>query len=246
MEAYRKTKSYRIYQNYLESFKKAPGKSARQKLKSDSPKRTFSHNDGLHSLPFPSLSTDYKSQMECLKSLEDAMSELRRFKLEYNNSQPYGPHNLPPEEICKHAIGALIEGTGSLMHFFSESAATEMISRAYHSGTRPDSLTVSELCVAAAVGAHVDTARVPQEVIRKLFASTCILLDTVVMDEESYLRVMRILLCLSNYSVVEKHLSARAFIGKSDMTTEQASAKVSQSRWTEYCQMAISKVVTKT
>lgn len=221
MEAYRKTKPHQGYQDYLQSFKKAPGKSARQKVKSDSPRRTLAHTDGMQPLPSPSLSTDYKAQMECQKALENAMFELRRFKMEYNDVQPYSPHNLPPEEMCKHAIGFLIEGNGSLMHFFSAPAATRIISRAYHSGTKPDNLTVSELCVAAAIGAQLDTERVPQQVVRKLFASTYMLLDTVDMDEGSYLRVMRILLCLSTYSVVEKHLSARAFVSKLDATTKR-------------------------
>lgn len=214
MEAYRKTKSHQDYQGYLQSFKKAPGKSARQRLKSDSPRRANSHVDGLGSLPSPSVSSNHKPQTECQKALENAMFELRRFKMEYNDVQPYSSDNLPPEDLCKHAIGSLIEGTGSLMHFFSVPAATRIISQAYHSGTKPDNLMVSELCVAAAVGAQLDTAYVPKQIIRKLFASTYMLLDTMDMDGGSYLRVVRILLCLSTYSVLEKHLSARAFIGK--------------------------------
>lgn len=222
MEAYRKTKPYQDYQDYLQTFKKAPGKSARQKLTSVSPGRalSLSHTDGMQPLPSPSLSMDYKPQMECQKALENAVFELRRFKMEHNDVQPYMPHNLPPEEMCKHAIGSLVEGAGPLMHLFSVSAATKIISRAYHMRTPPDNLTVSELCVAAAVGAQLDTERVPQQVVRKLFASTYILLDTVDMDEGSYLRIMRILLCLSTYSVAEKHLSARAFVSKFDMNSE--------------------------
>jgi hypothetical protein len=215
MEAYRKTQYHQDYQDYLQSFKKAPGKSARQKLKSDSPRRPSSQIDGLEPLPSPSFAMDHKSQTECRKALENAMSELRRFKMEYNDVQPYSSHNLPPEDMCKHAIGLLIEGTGSVLHFFGVPAATRIITRAYHSGTKPDNLTVSELCIATAIGSQLNTAHVPKQVIRKLFASTCTLLDTVDMDEGSYLRVMRILLCLSTYSVVEKHLSAGAFISKS-------------------------------
>lgn len=217
MEAYRKTKPHQDYQDYLQSFKKAPGKSARQKLKAG----TLSYTVGMQPLPSPSLSTDYKAQVECQKALENAMFELRRFKMEYNDVQPYSPHSLPPEEMCKHAIGSLIEGNGSLMHFLSAPAATRIISRAYHSGMKPDNLTVSELCIATAIGAQLDTERIPQQVFRKLFASTYMLLDTVDMDEGSYLRVMRILLCLSTYSVVEKHLSARAFVSKLDATTKR-------------------------
>lgn len=214
MEAYRKTNSHQDYQGYLQSFKKAPGKSARLKPKSNSPRRICSHTDRKQRLPSPSLSTDYKSQLECRKALENAMFELRRFKLEFNDVQPYSPHNLPSEEMCKHAIGSLVEGTGSLMHFFSVSAAKMIISRAYHSGKSPDNLAVSELCVAAAVGSQLDKEPVPPHTVRKLFASTHMLLDTVDMDGGSYLRVMRVLLCLSTYSVVEKHLSARAFVSK--------------------------------
>jgi hypothetical protein len=247
MEAYRKTKSHQDYQDYLQTFKKAPGKSARQKLKSGSPRRANSHTDGMNSLASPSLSPDHEPQIECQKALGNAMFELRRFKMEYNDVQPYSSHNLPPEEMCKHAIGSLIEGTGSLMHIFSVPAATRIISRAYHSGTKPDNLTVSELCVAAAIGAQLNLGHVPKQVIRKLFASTYMLLDTVDMDEGSYLRVMRILLCLSTYSVVEKHLSARAFISKSgNLVRKFANSNKSQSCWIEYRQVAISKTTTDT
>ncbi|TID20826.1 hypothetical protein E6O75_ATG05591 [Venturia nashicola] len=212
MDSYRKTKSHQDYQDYLQSFKKAPGKSARQKPKSDSPRRTCSQTDGMHPLSSPSLSTDYVLQIECRKAFENAMFELRRLKMEYNDMQPYSPHDLPPEEMCKHAIDSLVEGAGPLMHFFSLPAATRVISRAYHSRIPPNNLTVSELCVAAAAGAQLDTGRLPQQVVRKLLASTFMLLDTVDIDERSYLRVMRILLCLSTHSVLRKHLSARTFI----------------------------------
>jgi hypothetical protein len=233
MEAYRKTKAHQDYQDYLQSFKKAPGKSARQKLKSNSPRGANSQIES--SLPSPSLSPDRKPQTECQMALGNAMFELRRFKMEYNDVQPYSSHNLPPENMCKHAIGSLIEGTGSFMHFFSVPAATRIISRAYHSGTKPDNLTVSELCVAAAIGAQLDPTQVPKQVVRKLFASTYMLLDTVDMDEGSYLRVMRILLCLSTYSMVEKHLSARAFISTcGDLVMKLAIPNNSNSCWIKY------------
>lgn len=240
METYQKTKSHQDYQDYLHSFKKAPGKSARQNLKCNNPQRAISSAGSLNSLPFPSLPTDDRPQMQCKNALANALFELRRFKMEYVDVQPYSPHNLPAEEMCKRAIGSLIEGTGSVMHFFSVSAATKVISRAYHSTSKPDNLTVSELCVAAAVGAQLDTAIIPKQVVRKLFASTYMLLDNVDMDESSYLRVMRILLCLSTYSVMEKHLGARAFISKSTILTRKSkNANCRYSCWVEHWQMAV-------
>lgn len=226
MDAYRTTKPFQDYQTYLETFKKAPGKSARQKIKGStasgltSPRRSESSGpDRSPSIDSPSSSTvdrvDNGMRNECKQTLSAAILELSRFNHDFSTDEPYTLWNPPPEAPIRHTITALMEGGGTIFHIIGAPKAEDLINRVYHLSQSPDALSLVELCVIAAVGGHFTQEIMPARLQRRLFVTVCTLMGKLVFTEQSYLRLMRIFLCLTMYSIVEKYLSARSFIGKS-------------------------------
>jgi hypothetical protein len=97
---------------------------------------------------------------------------------------------------------------------FTSAQAEALLNRVYQKDVFVDALSLAEVCICAAMGSHYVGREVPKRCIWEFFASCCVLLDTVPVCEATYLRIMRIFLCLTLYSIVEKHLSACSFISK--------------------------------
>jgi len=224
MEVYRRTSTYREYQNYLDSFKKAPGKTKKQKIQLPAPQSC----DSSKSRRSESCDTDesagyllspFDTEDEYLRkgsqeTLNKAMFDLRRFKMKYNDVSTYCSTRLPDETLARQTVTAAIHTTDSLLFTYTHPQAEILLNRVYGSDAPTDALSLAEVCICAAIGSYYVPIPVPKRCIWEFFASSCVLLDTVPVCEATYLRIMRLFLCLALYSSLEKHLSVRSFIRK--------------------------------
>jgi len=219
MEAYRRTDAYQHYQQYLESFKKAPGKTMRQKLKTNSSSdtvprsgRSESAESGEVGQPVSQGSnggSPERLQDECQQALSKVSAELKCLRQEYSDIQPEDTTAMPPHDLARTAVSAMIEGSGSLLYVFNKEQAEELLAAAYNPYSKPDSLLLTELCIASAVGGHYDSRAIQPALTKRLAATALTFLDSVDASEEHYLRLMRVMCCFALYSLLEKHISAR-------------------------------------
>jgi hypothetical protein len=249
METYRHSTKYRDYQNYLNSFKKAPGKSIRaslqqspQKASDSSPSKRSDSCDTDDSAGYfispPDTETDYLRK-DSQETLIKAMVDLRRFKMRYNDVATYCSTRLPDETITREAVTAFVRTVECSIFAYTDAQAEALLNHVYQKNGPVDALSLAEVCISAAMGSHYVGRQVPKRCIWEFFASCCVLLDTVPVCEATYLRIMRLFLCLTLYSIVEKHLSACSFISKllstspfaCSMLTSYTEAGLSIARW---------------
>lgn len=219
MEMYRRTETFQEYQQYLESFKKAPGKTARQKLTAASSSETMprsSQSESVDSIEGDRAATVVEFEdpadrlrQDCDKALFSAMAELNRLGQEYGGLKTQGDLSIPPEELSRKAVQAMFDGVGSLLYLFDKEQAEEVLRAAYQSPTEPEPLLFVEVCAMSAIGGHYDSRQISNTLTRRFVVTALTLLDSVVISDDNYLRVMRVLCCLAVYSLLEKHLSAR-------------------------------------
>jgi hypothetical protein len=224
MDAYRLTKQHQDYQDYLETFKKAPGKSARQKIKSGStssitsPRRSESsgpERSPSASIDSPTLtSMEYGYHEESRQAIAVAINELSRYSREHADDKPFSAIDLPSETLCRQAIATLLDGGSTIFHLISVHEAESLVHRLYRLPGAADILSLVELCVVTAVGSQFSKSSVSEEMRRRLFATVCYLIEQLTITDALYLRLMRVFLCLAMYSISEKNLSARSFICK--------------------------------
>jgi hypothetical protein len=92
----------------------------------------------------------------------------------------------------------------------------DILDRIYRPQRPVDAMTLSECFTVAAMGAHYDMDCFPDRIRKVLYAS-----GTLQFHEQTarrdYLRTMRLLLSMSFYALLEKHLSARYLIGESTL-----------------------------
>jgi hypothetical protein len=163
----------------------------------------------------PSLASSGMEDEVCHNALTLAFSELVTLRGEILNSgtQPYDAQHLPSEELIKRAMYAFIRGTGSLLFIWTYEQADELLERIYRPKVTVDSMTLAECFSLAAMGAHYDMDCFPDRIRKVLYAS-----GTMHFHEQTarqdYARAMRLLLSMSFYALLEKHLSARYLIGE--------------------------------
>ena len=225
MEIYRRTEKYQQYQHYLESFRKAPGKITRQKLKTNSSSETVprsgrSESDSGEGGRPASQSSNGESlerlNDECQQALFKASAELKRLRYEYSDIQPEDTLAMPPDDLARTAIAAMMEGSSSLLYVFSKEQAEKLFTDVYDASSKPDSLLLTELCIASAVGGHYDPRAISPSLTKRLAATALAFLDSVEAaasdDDEHYLRIMRVMCCFAMYALLEKHVSARSCV----------------------------------
>src|SRR5205814_3892533 len=66
----------------------------------------------------------------------------------------------------------------------------------------PDALLFTEICAMSAIGGHYNSRQISNALTRRFAITALTLLDSVVFNNDNYLRVMRILCCLAVYSQV--------------------------------------------
>jgi hypothetical protein len=126
---------------------------------------------------------------------------------------PYDEHSLPPEDQMRRSIYAFIRGTGSLLFIWTYEQVDEILDRIYRPQRRLDDMTLAECFTVASLGSHYDTDVFPDQTQHLLYASAIRLFNEQTARQD-YFRTMRLLLSMSFYSLLEKHLSARYLIGK--------------------------------
>jgi len=224
MDEYKQTDEWRKYQVYLNDFKAQQaqastgkrhlgGRTSSQSTKEHS--RTSPETPESPGSSIPSSVSSHGTDAEvCHNALTLAFSELISLRGEIlaQAIQPYGPDHLPPEELTRRSIFAFIRGTGSLLFMWSYEQAEEILDRVYRPKGKISSMDLAECFTMAAMGAHYDMECFPDRIRKVLYAS-----GTLQFHEQTartdYLRTMRLLLSMSFYALLEKHMSARYLIG---------------------------------
>lgn len=91
--------------------------------------------------------------------------------------------------------------------------ADEILDRIYRPQKTVDAMTLAECFTVAAMGAHYDMECFPDRLRRILYASGTLQFHEQTARQD-YLRTMRLLLSMSFYALLEKHMSARYLLGK--------------------------------
>ncbi|KAJ8107324.1 hypothetical protein OPT61_g8944 [Boeremia exigua] len=223
MDEYKQTDEWRKYQAYLNEFKaqQAQATSGKRSLGG----RTLSHSTREYSraspetpespdssIPSSTASTGTDAEV-CHNALTLAFSELISLRGEILTQavRPYDENHLPPEELVKRSMYAFIRGTGSLVFMWNYEQADEILDRIYRPKGKIESMYLAECFTIAAMGAHYDMDCFPDRIRRVLYAS-----GTLHFHEQNarsdYLRTMRLVLAMSFYALLEKHMSARYLI----------------------------------
>ena len=192
IEEYCRTPEYQTYQEYLEAFKDKQRRRKDGSGSQSSSVRVFSEERS----PFARV-----------------LRELANLKKEYGYVKPYDSQHLPPRHLAQHAITAFCDGIGSFLFIFQRNDALAILQTVYDTNRIPDALTLSEFFAITAVGSSYDGSLIPEDVRQRLFASCALSLDIV--PEAEHFRLIRILLCLSQLFLLEKHSSAKRFVGRS-------------------------------
>src|SRR5690349_13218224 len=88
---------------------------------------------------------------------------------------------------------------------------TDILNRVYRPQQPIDKATLCELCALTAIGSHYDATNFDVAVMENLYHTAAIYLSDCI--EASFLRGMRVILCLSMYSFMTKRSSARHSLG---------------------------------
>ncbi|KAE8847429.1 hypothetical protein HRS9122_04336 [Pyrenophora teres f. teres] len=226
MDEYKKTDNYRKYQTYLNDFKmqqSIPSTGKQRPANSRSTTDT-SNNTKQYSRASPSSSDSPTSFLSsntpmgieaesCHNALTLAFSELVTLRGEIltGGAQQFSEHFLPPEDRVRRSMYAFIRGTGSLLFMWTFEQVDEILDRIYRPQKKVDKMTLAECFTVAAMGAHYEINAFPDRMRRLLYASGTLHFNEQTARED-YFRTMRLLLSLSFYSLLEKHMSAKYLI----------------------------------
>jgi hypothetical protein len=226
MDEYKKTDNWKKYQHYLNEFKaQHPQLSSAKRPHASRSTTDSSNHTRVLSRASPSSSesptsapslTSVGCEAEvCHNALTLAFSELVTLRGEILNSgtQPYDEQNLPSEELIKRAMYAFIQGTGSIIFTWTYDQADAILDRIYRPQKRVDSMTLAECFTVAAMGAHYDMDCFPDRIRKVLYASGTLHFHEQTARQD-YLRTMRLLLSMSFYALLEKHMSSRYLVGE--------------------------------
>jgi hypothetical protein len=227
MDEYKKTDNWRKYQAYLNEFKtqqsalstgkKRPGNS-RSTTDTSNNTRPYSRASPSSSdspVSFPPSNSSLGTEAEaCHNALTLAFSELVTLRGEIFNggAQQYDENFLPPEDRVRRSMYAFIQGTGSLLFMWNHQQADEILDRVYRPQKPLDAMTLAECFTVAAMGSHYDIDVFSDQARRLLYASGTMHFHEKIARQD-YFRTMRLLLSLSFYSLLEKHMSAKYLIG---------------------------------
>lgn len=225
MDEYKKTENWRKYQKYLAEFKQQQATASSGKRPSNSRSTTDTSNntrqvscaspdsiDSPTSLP-SYLSSGTEAEL-CHNALTLAFSEIVTVRGEIFSEgiSPYDEQHLPPEELVRRSIYAFLRGTGSLIFIWTYEQVDEILDRIYRPRQKVDAMTLAECFTVAAMGAHYDLDCFPDRIRRVLYASGTFHFHEQAVRQD-YFRTMRLLLSISFYTILEKHMSAKYVIG---------------------------------
>jgi hypothetical protein len=222
MDEYKRTDLWRRYQAYLNEFKAQQGQTTPAKRPNPTRVSSFKREESSRGSPcstdsptsMPSLTSEPEAEA-CHNALALAFGEITSLRSEIlEQGVPlYGAQHLPAEELVQRGMYAFVRGTGSLIFMMTFKDVDEILDRIYRPERPADPMTMAECFIVAAMGAHYDMDCCPDHIRRILYASGTLHFHERTV-RHNYLRTMRLLLALSFYSLLEKHLSARYLIGK--------------------------------
>ncbi|CAN9429621.1 unnamed protein product [Alternaria alternata] len=227
MDEYKKTDNWRKYQAYLNDFKTQQATSISSKQRPGNSRSTTdtSNNTRPYSRASP-ISSDSPVSLQssgvsggpeaeaCHNALTLAFSELVTLRGEILNGggvQQFNQGFLPPEDRVRRSMYAFVRGTGSLLFMWTYEQVNEILDRIYRPQKQVDQMTLAECFTVAAMGAHYDIDAFPDRMRRLLYASGTLQFNEQTARQD-YFRTMRLLLSLSFYSLLEKHMSAKYLI----------------------------------
>jgi hypothetical protein len=227
MDEYKKTENWRKYQSYLNDFKtqQSTPMSGKQRPANSRSTTDTSNNTRPYSRASPSSSDSPVSLQSssisaapeaeaCHNALTLAFSELVTLRGEIitGAAHQFGQAFLPPEDRVRRSMYAFVQGTGSLLFMWTYEQVNEILDRIYRPQTKVDDMTLAECFTVAAMGSHYDIDAFPDRMRRLLYASGTLHFNEQTARQD-YFRTMRLLLSLSFYSLLEKHMSAKYLIG---------------------------------
>jgi hypothetical protein len=223
MREYKQTSSYQEYQEYLLTFRKAPVKPTRPKLRNQPPyEASFSTSAfsttqaGRHTSNSPSSDTMSLSHQD-KELLSYAMGEFRRLIAEYGNVEAFHPGHPPPRELFRSSMLALVETAGPLIYTWDTSSAKQLLDNTSNESTA-DHISIAELYIASALGSCFCVPPVDLSVSHKLMVTGVAILDELTLSDLPANRLLRILACLAIYSSQERHMSCKALISEFNET----------------------------
>ncbi|KAH8723444.1 hypothetical protein GQ44DRAFT_741056 [Phaeosphaeriaceae sp. PMI808] len=223
MDEYKRTDSWRKYQLYLNNFKLQQSQPPAGKRPTASRSTTDSSNntrvlsraspsssESPTAAPLLTVGTEAEVRHNALTL---AFSELVALRGEILNTgmHPYDEHHLPPEELVKRSMYAFIRGTGSLLFMWTYNEANNLLERIYRPHKEVDVMDLAECFTIAAMGAHYDMDCFPDRIRKALYTSGTLHFHEQTARQD-YLRTMRLLLSMSFYAIIEKHMSAKYLI----------------------------------
>ncbi|KAG9185114.1 hypothetical protein G6011_07658 [Alternaria panax] len=227
MDEYKKTDNWRKYQAYLNEFRTQQTTSISGKQRPGNSRSTTdtSNNTRQYSRASPSSSDSPVSLQSsivsagpeaeaCHNALTLAFSELVTLRGEILNRggvQQFSQGFLPLEDRVRRSMYAFVRGTGSLLFMWTYEQVNEILDRIYRPQRQVDDMTLAECFTVAAMGAHYDVDAFPDRMRRLLYASGTLHFNEQTARQD-YFRTMRLLLSLSFYSLLEKHMSAKYLI----------------------------------
>jgi hypothetical protein len=227
MDDYKKTESWRKYQVYLAEFKAQQAQATKSKRASGSRIDSFVRGESSRASPassdsptsLPSSSSGATDAELRHNALTLALSELVGLRGEVlaHGVLPYDEQHLPPEHLLRRAMHAFVQGTGSLLYTWTHGQVDGILDRIYRPNVQLDAITLAECFIVAAMGAHYDMECFPDHIRRLLYASGSLQFDEKSADINLF-RTMRLLLSMSFYALLEKHMSARYLVGKCPLT----------------------------
>jgi hypothetical protein len=217
LETYKQTEDYRGYQAYLEEFKQGQHSS---KLKAPSYGKASlipKDQEEIEAIPQDSFDTEdlcWESQpQDRAASIKSGMEEV------HNILKSLGIHShstrvaaIPPKDITMKAVEAFLHGTGSLLYFWSQDEALDLIKSIYHPQGDSTPVHTTEVFAMSAVGSYCDGEAHTMLVQGKFLHSFLYMLSSP--SNMSDLRRMRLFACLAICRFTNSTESARRLICK--------------------------------
>ncbi|OJJ46568.1 hypothetical protein ASPZODRAFT_1973151 [Penicilliopsis zonata CBS 506.65] len=117
--------------------------------------------------------------------------------------------NLPPEQLTRQAIHAFFSCGATLFYITTEEEAAALITEVYHSDTI-DTEDICDMCALAAIGSQYAVTQIPSAMRDLYFRYACALMHGTM--EKDDMRSMRVFICLSMVSIMEKRQRAPRLI----------------------------------
>jgi hypothetical protein len=216
-KTYKGTEDYRSYQTYLEEFKqrqhnselKAPSYSEASLVPKDLAET--------EAIPQDSLDTEglyVESQpQDKAASVKSGMAEVHHVLKSLGvHSQSTRVAAIPPEDTTAKAVKAFLHGTGSLLYFWSQDEALDLIKSVYHPQGDSTPVYATEVFAMSAVGSYCDGEAHTMSVQGKFLHSFLCMLSSP--SSMSDLRHMRLFACLAICRFTNSTESARRLISE--------------------------------